>query len=325
MKTITKIIASIFLVATISSCNDKNILEPAPQAAAKTIGESYGGGTIFYVDGSGQHGLIAAPEDDISNVGNGATVTSFTLQVSGMTGNVGSNINYVSISLNHSYVGNVVLQLKAPNGATIYLSNQNGGSGQNYSGTIFKTGYTPIASGTAPFQGYYAPSQAFSTLSSSAMNGIWTLLITNYSTIYHGALTEFSLGFTTNTFPLSILVSKKWDKGLNISSNAFGSSVGSGQSNTTNIISSLGYGGYAARVCEDLNINGYSDWYLPSLDELSLMKDNKTIIPNINTSGIYWSSTEVSSVNAYAKGFNTGNDYNYSKSTACRVRAIRSF
>jgi hypothetical protein len=28
-----------------------------------TLGQSYGGGIIFYIDGSGQHGLIAAPED----------------------------------------------------------------------------------------------------------------------------------------------------------------------------------------------------------------------------------------------------------------------
>lgn len=32
-----------------------------------TIGQSYGGGIIFYIDGSGQHGLIAAPTDQSSS------------------------------------------------------------------------------------------------------------------------------------------------------------------------------------------------------------------------------------------------------------------
>lgn len=32
-------------------------------AAAPKIGESYGGGVVFYVDGTGQHGLIAARVD----------------------------------------------------------------------------------------------------------------------------------------------------------------------------------------------------------------------------------------------------------------------
>ena len=32
-------------------------------AAAPKIGESYGGGVVFYVDGTGQHGLIAAKAD----------------------------------------------------------------------------------------------------------------------------------------------------------------------------------------------------------------------------------------------------------------------
>jgi hypothetical protein len=33
-----------------------------------TIGQSYGGGIIFYIDGSGQHGLIAAPADQSTSV-----------------------------------------------------------------------------------------------------------------------------------------------------------------------------------------------------------------------------------------------------------------
>ncbi len=32
-------------------------------AATPQVGESYGGGVVFYVDGSGQHGLIAAKSD----------------------------------------------------------------------------------------------------------------------------------------------------------------------------------------------------------------------------------------------------------------------
>ena len=32
------------------------------------IGQNYGGGIIFYIDGTGQHGLIAAPSDQSAGV-----------------------------------------------------------------------------------------------------------------------------------------------------------------------------------------------------------------------------------------------------------------
>lgn len=44
--------------------NDKNILKlTSPQSGAHKIGERFGGGVIFYVDSTGQHGLIAATAD----------------------------------------------------------------------------------------------------------------------------------------------------------------------------------------------------------------------------------------------------------------------
>lgn len=44
--------------------------------------------------------------------------------------------------------------------------------------------------------------------------------------------------------------------------------IGSGQANTTAIINSCSTPGIAAKVCNDLVLNGYDDWFLPSRDEL---------------------------------------------------------
>ena len=48
----------------------KQTSDDATEAAAKAeesahlhIGSNYGGGIVFYLDGTGQHGLIAAPSD----------------------------------------------------------------------------------------------------------------------------------------------------------------------------------------------------------------------------------------------------------------------
>ena len=79
--------------------------------------------------------------------------------------------------------------------------------------------------------------------------------------------------------------------------------------------------------------NEYSDWRLPSINEMQLMYDNKTTITNAGGTSIYcgaaWSSDEVGTDQAKVFEFN----YNYEEqkiqtktkdSSACVV-AVRSF
>ena len=69
------------------------------------------------------------------------------------------------------------------------------------------------------------------------------------------------------------------------------STIGSGQKNTSSIVSKYGSGTYTAKTCEDLVTGGYSDWYLPSIFELSEILRNKNILPGIQNSTFYRSST----------------------------------
>jgi hypothetical protein len=82
--------------------------------------------------------------------------------------------------------------------------------------------------------------------------------------------------------------------------------------------------GIAARLCGDLVLGGYSDWYLPSRDELYQLYLNRVAIGGFATNG-YWSSTEKASQYAFLQFFNNGNNPNTGKDQSNLVRAIRAF
>lgn len=119
-----------------------------------------------------------------------------------------------------------------------------------------------------------------------------------------------------------------WYNGTFLSSNNLGTAIGTGKVNTTNIILLQGAGNYAASVCLNLRLGGYSDWYLPSKDELSLMYGKWTIIGGFYNS-YYWSSSDLGSVSisaAWAIDFTNGTVDGHDKArTNVRVRAIRNF
>jgi len=122
----------------------------------------------------------------------------------------------------------------------------------------------------------------------------------------------------------------KWCIGTTYTSTgATATAIGTGNANTNAIIASQGTSAsYAAKLCADLVLNGYSDWYLPSKDELVLLYQRNVLIGGFNLTTQYWSSTEVATTNNNANTVNFSNGvthYGNLKSYSWSVRAIRSF
>jgi hypothetical protein len=85
--------------------------------------------------------------------------------------------------------------------------------------------------------------------------------------------------------------------------------------------------GIAARLCGDLVLGGFSDWYLPSKDELNQLYINRVAIGGFASNG-YWSSTEFDSYDARDQAFNNiggGGQYLNVKWGYHAVLAVRAF
>jgi subtilisin-like proprotein convertase family protein len=124
----------------------------------------------------------------------------------------------VTVSLTHTYVQYLTLRLVSPGGTTILLSQQRGGDGDNYTGTVFDDeATTSIGAGAAPFTGSFQPEQPLSGLDGEDQQGTWTLSIKNDWWIQTGTLTSWSLEITndasTNT-PVPTLVLGDIDTGV---------------------------------------------------------------------------------------------------------------
>lgn len=101
--------------------------------------------------------------------------------------------------------------------------------------------------------------------------------------------------------------------------------VGTGQANTTAIVNGCSTAGIAARICDDLVLSGYSDWFLPSKDEMNLMYLQQNIIGGFANT-VYWNSTEYNASYAWNQTFPSGlQTLTMKDGNTWHVRAVRAF
>jgi len=110
------------------------------------------------------------------------------------------------------------------------------------------------------------------------------------------------------------------------------SAVGTGAANTTAIVSGCSEAFIAGWFCADLTLGGYTDWFLPSKDELNLMYDNIGPGDELGLGNVgdfdddyYWSSTQSGTSYAEAQNFAGGNQGGLYKINTFSVRAVRAF
>ena len=122
----------------------------------------------------------------------------------------------VCIDIEHTNDADLDIWLQCPDGTLIELSTDNGGTGNDYSGTCFvPTGASSVTTGTAPFAGSYLPEQPFTDLTGCNTNGVWHIVVTDDSPGGELGSIEFaSITFACDVVPASIV----WSPATGLSS-----------------------------------------------------------------------------------------------------------
>jgi len=182
-------------------------------SSAITLGGSFNGGTLALPDGTGASYTTTIP---VNGFPSGSTVLS------------GQDIQGLCVNMEHSYLGDLDIQLTCPNGTVIDLvqSIGVGGPGSTFLGDAadneangipgigwdycwsntptFGTmgaeataGNTvPVSDGDALPSGSYTPVESFNNLIGCPLNGDWTITVTDNLAIDDGFIFDWEIGFS---------------------------------------------------------------------------------------------------------------------------------
>ena len=78
------------------------------------------------------------------------------------------------------------------------------------------------------------------------------------------------------------------------------------------------------QIAANFSLNGFTDWFLPSYDELSELYLQKTVVGGFSI-GAYWSSSEADDLLAWVGDVVGGGLAAANKDSAGKVRAVRAF
>jgi hypothetical protein len=193
----------------------------------------------------------------------------------------------------------------------------------NSKDTGFATPITGLTANTVYYVRAYATNVAGTAYGNQiSFNSGYTM-----GTTYGGGLVFYNDGSAHGLICASSnqSISASWGcYGTNIGTTSL--ALGSGAPNTSAIVAKCATPGIAARICYDLVLNSYSDWYLPSKAELNLMYLNLyTQSLGGFAADYYWSSSEDNVGLAWRQHFAYGSQHNDGKDYPVYVRAVRSF
>jgi large repetitive protein len=223
---------------------------------------------------------------DDNNVGIMSPIT-----ISGFPGTVGTSLISVCMNIAHTFVGDLVVILRCPDGTQIDLSRRRGGSGDNFTNTCFSTSgplISGIVAGGAPFTGTYQPEQPLPGLSSCLINGTWNLIVRDRAAGDVGQLLNWTISFG-NTLTYS------WSPATGLSATTGQTVTANPTSTTTYTVTVTDNSGCSSTATHTVNVGNNT---LPTFNPITPICSGATppTLPGTSTNGITgtWSPATVS-------------------------------
>lgn len=238
------------ITATNASCYNTNVTVSTAAPSPVWTGSSgaltgSGSPKTFQYTSTGRKDIVLASTQSCTGVAAQTATVNTAIPDNGCTTNstVSSSITVpsygsckintanmsIKVNITHGDDKDVMIYLKAPNGKLLCVSTGNGGTGNNYTNTVFSDAGTyniTSASVAAPYTGTYRPEGAtaasncgaptsgvttFATLGGSSYNptGVWTLYVGDQYSGSSGTFVDWTLtlpastgtgGTTTNTY-----------------------------------------------------------------------------------------------------------------------------
>ena len=314
-----------------ATSNPGNITGTLSQAGSGTItvtGLTPGTAYTFTVTATNAAGTGAA--SDPSNSVTPASVPGAPTGVSATAGNAQASVSFTAPASNGGSAITSYTATSTPGSFTGTLT-------QAGSGIITVTGLT---NGTAYTFTVTATNAAGTGVASSASNAVTPVAPLAIGQSYGGGIIAYILqsgdpGYISGETHGLIAATADQSTGIiwaitayhyNLVPGGTGTAIGTGLANTNKVISQNGAGTtYAAGLARAYTGGGYSDWYLPSKDELAKLYAMKVLGFGGFASNDYWSSSEYSAIYAWLQNFSNGYQNYHYKYMPYYVRAVRAF
>ncbi len=202
-------------------------------------------------------------------------------------------------------------------GETTWLYSGMGGATNSSGFTALAAGYRYYIDGTFTDMSY-----STSFLSSLPPNSLAESRKLSYDN------TKFIVDFDSTIGGFSVRCIKDSSSGGTITYKG-ASNVDNGKTNITTLVPQTNTYLEAAKYCDDLVVNGYSDWYLPATNELAALRSNSAF-SYFNLQAVsgddYWVSTEQGSTTPTMAGYikmSTGASSYADKASEFKLRCVR--
>ena len=161
-------------------------------AAGNTGVNDNGGGYFTFTTGA--QGSFSSTDTPKSIPDQNATGVTSTITVAETASVLDAN---VTVNITHPFVGDLTLSLTSPANTSVLLEARRGGSGDNFTGTVFDDeASASIVSGVPPYSGSFRPERVLSSVDGASAAGAWKLKATDLGVGDVGTIDNWTLNLT---------------------------------------------------------------------------------------------------------------------------------